>query len=71
MSSHGAVDVLEVLDLAAERERAAGMPDGVQIAARAAVAELIAAADQVSFSRRGEEDWERLDAALARCGGAQ
>ena len=35
------VDVLAVLDLAACRERDASMPDGVQIAARAAVAELI------------------------------
>ena len=35
------VDVLAVLDLAACRERDASMPDGVQIAARAAVSVLI------------------------------
>ena len=41
------VDVLAVLDLAACRERDAGMPDGVQIAARAAVAELIEAVRKI------------------------
>ena len=73
------VDVLAVLDLAACRERDAGMPDGVQIAARAAVAELIEAASEVDRLSRDFSVWDdpesveravlRQRAALARVQG--
>ena len=73
------VDVLAVLDLAACRERDAGMPDGVQIAARAAVAELIEAASEVDRLSRDFSVWDdpesveravlRQRAALARIQG--
>ena len=75
------VDVLAVLDLAACRERDAGMPDGVQIAARAAVAELIEAANRAAVAAvRGDDnrpgtirnaDLDALRAALARVKGVQ
>ena len=42
------VDVLAVLDLAACRERDAGMPDGVQIAARPALHDLGEALDRAA-----------------------
>lgn len=64
------VDVLAVLDLAACRERDSGMPDGVQVAARAVVAESIEALRKAeatiaaSLQARGyqpgscTDDWE-------------
>ncbi|HGM6612795.1 hypothetical protein [Stenotrophomonas maltophilia] len=77
------IDVLAVLDLAACRERDAGMPDGVQLAARAAVAELIAADEEYNRAREawlgspGNHDefqatrdaWKRRLEALARVKG--
>ncbi|CAM4171093.1 hypothetical protein CR156_17250 [Stenotrophomonas lactitubi] len=69
-----AVDVLAVMDQAIEREKDAGQAYVAQVAARAAVAELIEAAQAVENScvRHDANDanlFRRLDAALARVKG--
>lgn len=64
------VDVLAVVDQAVEREKDAGQPYAAQVAARASVAEVFAAA-HASLAARDLADQmaadDRLRAALAAC----
>ncbi|YCT77653.1 hypothetical protein QV000_07275 [Stenotrophomonas maltophilia] len=67
------VDVLAVLDRAAEREKDAGQPYVAQVAARAAVAELIEAAEKYHKARNIQQRVDssaRLVSAIARVKGA-
>lgn len=64
------VDVLAVMDQAVAREKDAGQPYAAQVAARASVAEVFAAA-HASLAARDLADQmasdDRLSAALAAC----
>lgn len=67
-----AVDVLSVMDSAIERERNEGRAYVAQVAARAAVAELIEAAREeleVGFNAAPTPTRRRLSAALDAMGG--